>query len=231
MKQQDLNKSDFKELLGRYKHLSLASLYGFAQIFFQYCERTVQPKYYMYSPLDDHIPFIKYFVIPYLFWFIYMGIAFLYLGLVSKKDYYLLCTYMFGGMYLCYVLYLIFPNGQQLRPIITENDIFSRMIKHIYATDTPTNVAPSIHVYNSIAVHVALTNSPGFKKKPLAKLASLVCMLSICASTLFIKQHSIKDVMWSIVLAAALYPIAYLLPKRMDIKRPVTAEAKDMAFK
>jgi hypothetical protein len=187
MKPRDRKKLTLKEFLYKYRHFSLVSLYGIAQVFFQYCERTVQPKYYMYSSLDNYIPFVKYFVIPYLFWFIYMGIGFVYLGLVSKKDYFRLCIYMFGGMYLCYILYLIFPNGQRLRPAITENDIFSRMIKHIYATDTPTNVAPSIHVYNSIAVHVALINCPRLRKKTLVKLASLMCMLLIIASTVLIK--------------------------------------------
>jgi len=231
MKLEHRKKLDFKELIYKYKHFSLVSLYGFAQIFFQYCERTVQPKYIMYSPLDNYIPFVKYFVVPYLFWFIYMGIGFLYLGLVSKKDYYRLCIYMFGGMYLCYILYLMFPNGQQLRPVITENDIFSRMIKHIYATDTPTNVAPSIHVYNSIAVHVALIKSSRFKKNRLAKLASLICMLLICASTVLIKQHSIKDVLWAIVLAVVFYPIAYYLSGRIKYKHMVTTGAEEASVK
>ncbi len=218
-----------KELLWEYKHLSLASLYGIAQIWFQYCERTVQPKYYMFSPLDNYIPFVKYFVVPYLFWFIYMGLGFLYLAVVSKKDFYKLCIYMFGGMYLCYVLYLIFPNGQNLRPIITETDVFSRIIKHIYTTDTPTNVAPSIHVFNSIAIHVALINCPQFRQKRWMKLASFICMITISASTVFIKQHSIKDVMWSILLAAVFYIAVYQIPKWMSGKSVVSVNIKEVS--
>ena len=160
MKPRDRKKLTLKEFLYKYRHFSLVSLYGIAQVFFQYCERTVQPKYYMYSSLDNYIPFVKYFVIPYLFWFIYMGIGFVYLGLVSKGLFPAVHIYVWRNVPVLHTL-LIFPNGQRLRPAITENDIFSRMIKHIYATDTPTNVAPSIHVYNSIAVHVALINCPG----------------------------------------------------------------------
>jgi len=215
-----------KELLWKYKHLSLVSLYGFAQIWFQYCERTVRPKYYMHSPIDDYIPFVKYFVVPYLFWFIYMALGFLYLAVVSKKDFYKLCLYMFGGMYLCYVLYLLFPNGQNLRPIITENDVFSRMIKYIYATDTPTNVAPSIHVFNSIAVHVALVNCHQFREKRRWRLASFICMIIISASTVLIKQHSIKDVMWSVLLATAFYIAIYQIPKWVFSKDLVSLDIK-----
>ncbi|MBM7582036.1 hypothetical protein JOD02_000873 [Caldicoprobacter guelmensis] len=224
-----LNKHEVKALLWKYKHLSLVSLYGFAQIWFQYCERTVRPKYFMYSMLDNYIPFIKYFVVPYLFWFIYMGLGFLYLAVVSKKDFYRLCIYMFGGMYLCYVLYLLFPNGQNLRPIITDNDIFSRIIKHIYATDTPTNVAPSIHVFNSIAVHVSLVNCPQFREKRWMKLASFICMTTISASTVLIKQHSIKDVMWSILLAMAFYVAIYQVPKWLPSKNEVSINIKGVS--
>lgn len=227
MKLKSLKNHNLKELLWKYKHLSLVSLYGFAQIWFQYCERTVRPKYYMYSPLDDCIPFVKYFVVPYLFWFIYMALGFLYLAVVSKKDFYRLCIYIFGGMYLCYGLYLLFPNGQNLRPVITDNDVFSRIIKHIYATDTPTNVAPSIHVFNSIAVHTALVNCPRFREKRGWRLASFISMVTIIASTVFIKQHSIKDVMWGILLAMAFYIAIYHMPKWLSAKGVVSIDIKE----
>ncbi len=228
MHKQKINKLELKRLINKYKHFLLLSLYGFAQIWFNYCERTIRPKYIMYSRLDDYIPFVKEFVLAYLFWFVYMGIGFIYLGLVSKKDYYKLCVFMFGGMYLCYILYSIFPNGQNLRPVITENDIFSRMIKHIYTTDTPTNVAPSIHVFNSIAVHVALVNCPTLEDKRLAKWASLICMLAICASTVLIKQHSIKDVMWSILLAIIFYEAIYRLPKWITCRHMATDNGEEI---
>jgi len=172
----------------------------------------------MYSPIDSYIPFIKEFVIPYLFWFVYMALGFIYLGLVSKKDYYRLCIFIFGGMCVCYTIYMIFPSAQNLRPIITEDDVFSQMIKHIYATDTNTNVAPSIHVFNSIAVHVALVNYPGFNKKKFWKNASFITMILICLSTVFIKQHSIKDAIWAGALAFVFYIIIYLLPKWLSTR-------------
>lgn len=205
---------DWSILWSKYKHFSLLSLYGLCQIWFVYCEKTLRPKYFMYSIIDSHIPFIKEFIVPYLFWFAYMAIGFLYLGLVSKKDYYRLCWFIFGGMCVCYTLYMIFPNAQNLRPTITENDIFSRTIQHIYSTDTNTNVAPSIHVLNSIAVHIALINCEKFRqKKKIWRLASFICMLLISLSTVFIKQHSIKDGMWSMALALVLYGVIYHAPR------------------
>ena len=217
------NKEKLISLWDKYRHFSLLSLYGICQIWFNYCERTVRPKYFMYSPIDDYIPFVKVFVVPYLFWFVYMGIGFLYLGLVSKKDYYRLCWFIFGGMCICYTLYMIFPNAQNLRPVIVENDIFSRMIKHIYSTDTNTNVAPSIHVLNSIAVHVALINCEEFKKEPkIWRALSFTTAVLICLSTVFIKQHSIKDGMWAALLATVLYIVIYKVPAFLE-KRDIYA--------
>lgn len=205
--------SRIKGIIYEYKHYAWASMYGVCQIWFNYCERTIEPKYYMVSRLDYHIPFIKWFVIPYLFWFVYMGVIFWYVGKESKKEFYKLCIYMFGGMCVCYTIYMVFPNGQNLRPVIVENDILSRMISNIYMTDTPTNVCPSIHVYNSIAVHMALRRCGMLDDKPGIKLISFICMVLICASTMFIKQHSIKDVMWGTILAAVMYFLVYNMPR------------------
>lgn len=201
-----------KKLWKEYRHFLLLSLYGVLYLWFYYLERTVVPKYDMFSTLDLKIPFIKEFVIPYLFWYIYMAFGFIYLGIVSKKDYYRLFLFMFFGMAICYTVYGIFPNGQSLRPVITENDIFSRMMKRIYATDTPTNVAPSIHVLNSIAIHVGLINYEPFKRNWPLRITSFILMVTISASTVFVKQHSILDGIWAIALSLVLYVAIYLVP-------------------
>ncbi len=220
-----INKEGLGSLWNKYKHFSLLSLYGICQIWFNYLERTIRPEYFMYSPIDDYIPFVKYFVAPYLFWFAYMAIGFLYLGLVSKKDYYRLCWFIFGGMSICYILYMMFPSAQNLRPVIVENDIFSRMIKHIYSTDTNTNVAPSIHVLNSIAVHVALVNCQEFKEKSrIWHWLSFISAVLICLSTVFIKQHSIKDGMWAILLSIVLYIVIYTLPRHLADRKVLATD-------
>lgn len=209
-----MNMEKIKKWAYQYKHFLLVSYYFISQIWFMYCEKTVVPKFYMESRWDAYIPFVKVFVVPYLIWFAYMAAGFLYLGLKSKRDFYRLCLFMFGGMTICYILYMVFPNAQRLRPLVVEgNDVFARMIRHIYSTDTSTNVAPSIHVLNSLAVHIALIHAPSLKKNILAKTASLTTAFLIISSTVLIKQHSIKDVFWSFVLASVLYVVIYrLLP-------------------
>ncbi|ABW19506.1 hypothetical protein Clos_1968 [Alkaliphilus oremlandii OhILAs] len=213
-----------KRLWNDYKHFALLSLYGVLYLWFYYLERTVVPEYDMFSPLDHKIPFIKEFVIPYLFWYIYMAFGFVYLGIVSKKDYYRLFLFMFIGMSVCYAVYGIFPNGQSLRPVITGDDIFSRTMKYIYATDTPTNVAPSIHVLNSIAIHIGLMGYEPFKKNRGLKLVSLIIMVTISASTVLVKQHSILDGIWAIALSIVLYVGIYVVPDFIGERKEVGVE-------
>jgi membrane-associated phospholipid phosphatase len=198
-----------KEKFEQYKHFSILTYYIVIFCLYNIYEKITVPKYFMYSKLDDYIPFVKEMVIPYLFWYIYIMIALIYLGFTSKKDFYDLAIFMFAGMTICFIIYAIFPNGQNLRPTIKGTDIFSRMVYYIYNTDTPTNCAPSMHVLDSIAVHVALVKCEALKNKFWTKFSSFVTMILIIMSTVMLKQHSILDVIYGIILSALLYIIIY----------------------
>ncbi|HHU63254.1 MAG TPA: phosphatase PAP2 family protein [Clostridiales bacterium] len=200
-----------KKLIYKYRHFGWLALFGITLALYGYCERNLVPKYIIESVLDDYIPFIKEFIIPYLFWFIYMAAAILYFGLKSVRDYYRLVFFMFTGMLVCYIIYILFPNGLDLRPEVSGNDIFSRLVKFIHGMDTPTNVCPSIHVFNSIAVHLAVAKSSLFENRKGLKTVSTICMILICASTVFVKQHSIIDLIWGVVLGIVCYIAFYRL--------------------
>jgi len=106
---------------------------------------------------------------------------------------------------------LFIPNGLELRPYTFERDnIFTELVKGLYATDTPTNVFPSIHVFNSICVHVAISKNSVIRKHPVIVYSSFILMLLIILSTMFLKQHSILDVTSGIILSGLLYPVFYV---------------------
>lgn len=191
------------------KHFLILSYYLVIFLLYNYTEKVVKPEYIMYSKLDDYIPFVKEMVIPYLFWYMYIIIALIYLGFNSKEDFYKLSGFMFVGMTICFFLYLLFPNGQNLRPTILENDFFSNIIKSIYASDTPTNCAPSMHVLDSIAVHAAVVKCKKLKNKKIIKRISAIIMVLIIASTVMIKQHSIIDVLYGTMLSLIIYWAIY----------------------
>jgi membrane-associated phospholipid phosphatase len=164
----------------------------------------------MHVALDDLIPFKEYFIIPYLLWFAYIAAAILYFFITNVKDYYRLCTMLFTGMTISLVICTVFPNGTDFRPVIDPGkNICSAIVAILYSADTCTNVFPSIHVYNSVCVHIAVLHSERLRKYRLIRTGSLVLMISICLATVFLKQHSAFDGLGSLVMAYVMYHFVY----------------------
>lgn len=198
--------------LSRHRYLYLLLLFIPMQIWFDYLELTINPQYITSIDFDHKIPFIKEFVVPYLLWFLFVPFGVIYVGAHSKGDFVKLIIFLFGSMAIANIMFTVFPNAQNLRPVIRSDDPFSMLVKKIYLVDTPTNVCPSIHVINSIAVNSALQHSDAFSAKKFRKVFSSVLTILICLSTVFIKQHSILDVVIGIVISALFYIPLYILP-------------------
>ena len=84
--------------------------------FFTLEHLVTEPVYLLHCGLDDLIPFNEWFIFPYASWFGLIPWALITLLLFDRKNYFYLCGVMFSGMALCLLLYLIFPNGVDLRP-------------------------------------------------------------------------------------------------------------------
>lgn len=83
----------------------------------------------------------------------------------------------------------IFPNGTDLRTVVDPGkNVFSWMISVLHKADTNTNIFPSIHVFNSLVVHITICKSDELGRLRLVKIASLVLCVSICLSTMVLKQ-------------------------------------------
>mgnify|MGYP003096244654 CR=1 FL=1 len=163
-------KTDMKSRLNAFieknKHAFLLLYFCIYFPWFHHLERTVTTHFHViHTALDDRIPFCEYFIVPYLLWFGYVAWAVGYFYLKNKDEYFKLCAMLFTGMTVFLVISTIYPNGHYLRPAYFEhNNIFIQMVKWLYATDTPTNLFPSVHVFNSIAVNIAVWHSDNFKK-------------------------------------------------------------------
>jgi membrane-associated phospholipid phosphatase len=214
-----------KNLYEKYGHFLLFGLVFVAiNMVFNRLEEIVVPRYYMQTWLDGYIPFIKVFVIPYVVWFVYIVAVPVYLGFKSRKDFMRLCTLMAVGQSICLLVYYLLPNGQDLRPVIIGNDVFSRMIQAIYNSDTSTNVAPSIHVLHSLAIHFGLMNYEPFRKRKFLPAVSFLVMVSVVLSTVFIKQHAVMDVLYGLLLSSVLYVLIYkCIPWRKAVSAQNTA--------
>ena len=202
-----------KDFLFKYKHAIVALYFPVYMTWFLYLEsRTNLDFTYIHCFADDWIPFCEYFIIPYLLWFLYVAATLLFLFFQTKHldDFYRCCACLLLGMTTSLFIYTIFPNAQNMRPTTFERDnIFTHIISVLYAADTDTNVLPSIHVYNSVAIHVAIAKSHYFKDKNKVKLAALILCTLICIATLVLKQHSILDLVTGILLYIIYYIIIY----------------------
>lgn len=206
---------NLKELIRKYKHGWVFLYFIVYIIWFFSLEKAVTTNY---TPvkiwLDDYIPFCELFVIPYYLWFIYIFATVAYFFLTSKEDFYKCTAFLFIGMTICLIIYTIWPNGQNLRPDLSQiprDNIFIRIVGKLYATDTSTNVCPSIHVFNSIGAHIAIHRSKALKKHKWIQWSSFILMILICLSTMFLKQHSAFDVLAGIALSGVMYILVYVL--------------------
>lgn len=162
------------------------------------------------NAIDDMIPFCVYFIIPYMLWFIYVIGACIYMLFKASDTEFLrfaLCLTI--GMSVSLLICMIYPSGLTLRPDDVPDNFFGMLLNAIYTSDTPTNVFPSIHVYNSLAVHIALHRNEWFQKHKAFDIASLILCVSICMSTVLLKQHSITDVIGASILMAVMYTLVY----------------------
>lgn len=195
----------------RYKHALLLLYMCIYFPWFNYLERHVTTRFHViHTAMDDKIPFLEIFIIPYYLWFLYVAGAVMYFLLKNKEEYLRLCIFLFVGMTVFLIVSTVYPNGHYLRPGTFERDnIFTAMVAHLYQIDTPTNLFPSIHVYNSIGVNFALWHCENFRKNKALRFGSSVLMVSIILSTMFLKQHSVFDVITGIAFAACMYTLVY----------------------
>lgn len=197
-------------LLRRYKHVWVFSYFLIYIPWFLHLERTVFSYHIMYHYLDDYIPFNEYFIVPYYWWFLYMMMTIAFFFLKDVEEFYRYVFYLVIGMTFCLLVCQIYPNGTDFRPTVDPNKNWAMyLVSLIHKADTPTNVFPSIHVYNSIGTYIAIAKSKHLKNNRLIQILSFISMVTICASTVFLKQHSILDVFGAIIVGYIVYLILY----------------------
>lgn len=202
-----------REFFKKYGH-GLSALYIFIYLpWFFHLEGLTEIVYNeIHCFIDDLIPFCEAFIVPYLLWFFYILAAYIFLFLKAERGEFLrFAITLTGGMTIAMIICDIYPNCVNLRPpVIDETGLFANLIGGLYSIDTSTNVFPSVHVLNSLVVCVALERNEFFKNFKLLRATNIILCVSICLSTMFLKQHSIIDVAGAIVLYLILYRAIYV---------------------
>ena len=151
-------------------HLWFQAYWVIYLIWFFWLDLTIKnPKYIIHSPIDDLIPFNEWFVFPYCSWFFLLAGVTALLWWFDTKSYDKLCLMMFSGMTFCLILYMVLPNGLDIRPAaeaIGRNNIAMSIMKLLWSADASVNVCPSIHCQSSGCMALAFSQSTLAKDRP-----------------------------------------------------------------
>ena len=146
----------------------------------------------VYSDLDALIPFCEYFILPYVLWYAWIAGSLLFFLQFSIKSFQNLQKYIIITQAVAIAVYILFPNRQDLRPVVFPRDnIFSRMVGVLYTVDTSTNVCPSLHVAISIGLASVWVKQQDISLWIRCLMVLLAVLVSM--STVFLKQHSVVD--------------------------------------
>lgn len=227
-------KKKCRAFLSDYPHSWTLLYFPIYLIWFFWLEsRASQPYYVIHTVLDDYIPFCEYFIIPYFLWFVYIAVVYLWLFFKDKDNFYKYTAFLYSGMTLFLLVSTIYPNGHLLRPLEFERDnIFIQMVCFLYWADTSTNILPSIHVFNSIAAHMAIMHTPALTKQTWTVRGSRILYISIILSTMFLKQHSCIDAILGITLGYGMNYLVYhtdSLVKAHDFVRKLVSKDGDFS--
>lgn len=208
----DYRKFRFRKLnspeFGHLRYLAYWPVFGLC---FLTVERLwIRESYYPVScPLDELIPFCEYFLIPYLFWFVFLVGIHIYTLLYDTDSFKKLMRFIMVSYSAAMLVYILFPNCQELRPVAFERDnVLTRFMEGFYQFDTNTNVCPSIHVIGSVAVMLCAWNSKHFNTTGW-KIVFAVTALLISVSTVFLKQHSVLDIVAAMPVCMGAYWVVY----------------------
>ncbi|MGA2282102.1 MAG: phosphatase PAP2 family protein [Candidatus Dormibacteria bacterium] len=174
--------------------LLLAAAYGVSLL---YAPLNHGPsRIFLRTPLDQGIPVVPVFVIPYVSLTPYIAVTMLLLLLARVRILRSAAVAMIIAWLVSYAFYF-FLQSYVARPHLTGSDPLTALIRTVYASDRPYNDFPSLHTSLStiVAVH-------WWRVDRRAGVAAGVWTVLIVASTVLIHQHYLADVAGGLTLAA-----------------------------
>lgn len=199
-----------RAVLSEYRHAWYLLIWvGYLALFYL-AEQIVTTDYYVsWLPLDDKIPFCRYFIIPYCMWHPLLVLMTAYLFFFDVPAFKRFMRAIALGFFPTLLFCLLVPNGQELRPAeFAQEDIFTWLVRCIYAADTNTNVIPSMHVLGCAALSLACADCQRLRARRL-HFVMLPLGVLISISTVFVKQHSVLDVLTALPLCALMWLLIY----------------------
>lgn len=166
----------------------------------------------VHCALDDLIPFCEWFIFPYMAWHVSLVWASLYTLAYAPGAFCRFMQYLVLTTGATIIIYILWPTQQLMRPDLANlgrENLLTRAAGLIYTVDTNTNVCPSLHCIGAFAVMFAALDVPRFRTRGWTVFFTIFALM-ICASTVFMKQHSALDFFFAIPLIVIGWLIVYL---------------------
>lgn len=167
-----------------------------------------QGRYYVVRfPVDDRIPLVRVFILPYYAWYFLVAGALIWL-VFDKRTGRLLSRYAAAiclAETIAFAVYMIFPT-QIARPDVAGQDLLSGMVRLIYRVDYPYNCFPSMHV--CLAALTAYVIHLAGPRHFLFRFINVTVLILITFSTVLTKQHYTPDILGGLFLAWAAWQLA-----------------------
>ncbi|MFC4597007.1 phosphatase PAP2 family protein [Cohnella hongkongensis] len=151
---------------------------------------------------DRMLPYIPAFVLPYAIWYPFLIVVFILILRQDRHEYYRTLLALCLGLLLSNLVFLLFQTTVP-RPEVTPDSLFDRLVLFIYANDRPYNCFPSVHVLTSALMIYGARVLGGGARTVVALVGA-----TIIASTLFIKQHVLADVLAGLLAAKLVFWLA-----------------------
>ena len=158
--------------------------------------------------LDGIIKFNSIFIIPYMYWYIYVIVGFITILIKSREDYMRAFLSFFIGMSICYIIYYVYPT-QINRPIINNK---------------PVNCFPSLHVLTTYFIMRYTKYKSGKKNFYYTEGVGILIILS----TIFVKQHFVMDAIGAIILCEmVIFIVNKIKSEKIEIILNIPYEIRD----
>lgn len=159
-----------------------------------------------YAWVDTQIPFVKWFIFPYISWMPALYLSFIFMAIVNRTVYWRTLLIYNISVMACNICFWFFATHVP-RPDVEGADLASVLVNYIYQSDAPFNCFPSVHCLTSYLLFITFRRDLIIKTSMRIFLYTLMWLIII--STVFTKQHALLDVFGGILFAEVTYRLVH----------------------
>lgn len=155
--------------------------------------------------IDNYIPYISLFVIPYCLFYLYIVLGPVLVARFSEYFFYRFILAGIIGSCIGFVTFLIKPTHVVSNQLIAEN-FLDHILLFLRGCDYAARCCPSFHCFLAALVFIPIASTYNIKYE--LKVKSFIISFLIILATLFTKQHVIIDSISGVLLAVISWNLA-----------------------